>query len=291
MHSMTGYGRGAAEGDGLRISVGLRSVNHRYLDVVLRGGDELREVETALREQLGGRLHRGRVEAVVDCQPLAAATPQVDEQAVQALAELGERLASAGWIASANLELGDLLRLPGVVRLEPVRGGWSDADRAALASALAAALDELVTGRAAEGEALRRALVERLDGLEEILAALRRRQAGLTEELLAGLRQRLADMLADTNVDQDRLVQETALLVDKSDVGEELDRLGSHLEHFRSILDQEGSIGKRLDFLAQEIFRELNTIGSKCRNSEVTRAVVDGKVLCEQLREQVQNVE
>ena len=289
---MTGYGRGIAEGDRRRLTVSLRSVNHRFLDLVLRGADDLREVEPLIREQVTQVLRRGRVEAMVTSTTLGnLAEPQVDETVVRALAALGRRMAEAGWIASSRLELGDLLRLPGVVRLEAADEGWSELDRRALVEALEAALTELCEARRTEGSALGRALEQRLDGLEAMLAGLREGQVGLTETLLGGLRRRLSEMLGDAELDPDRLLQEAALLVDKSDISEELDRLGSHLEHFRSILGQAGSVGKRLDFLAQEIFRELNTIGSKGRNSDITREVVEGKVLCEQLREQIQNVE
>jgi len=117
----------------------------------------------------------------------------------------------------------------------------------------------------------------------------------VASELAGGLRQRIRELLVAEDaagaLDENRLAQEVAILVDKSDVSEELDRLFSHLEHFREVMDEEGSLGKRLDFLTQEIFRELNTLGAKCRDSEMTRRVLDGKVLCEQIREQVQNVE
>ena len=128
-------------------------------------------------------------------------------------------------------------------------------------------------------------------GLSVIQVQLSERRAGVSARLLADLRSRMQDLLGDRSLDEGRLAQEAALLADRSDVAEELDRLRLHLEHFDELLRSEGAVGKRMDFLAQEIFRELNTLGSKCRDAEMTRALLDAKVLCEQLREQVQNLE
>lgn len=293
MRSMTGFGRAAAEGENLRISVHLKGVNHRFLDIVVRGGEGIREFEPAIRQRLAKELHRGRVEVHVDLAMIGdAARPKVDEEAVQALRGLGERLAAAGVVTSADFSFAELLRMPGVFGVSGHQElEWSPGDRRALDDALDAALEQMVGARALEGEKLTAALVQRLDGLGEVLGQLREHQAGLTDELLTNLRCRLGELLGDAAVDEARLAQEAAVLVDRADIAEELDRLGSHLEHFREVLAQGGSLGKRLDFLAQEIFRELNTVGSKCRKSSVTRVMVDGKVLCEQLREQVQNVE
>ena len=186
--------------------------------------------------------------------------------------------------------LGDLLRLPEVVRLEAGDPEWSDGDRELLLSLTDRALDQLIAARATEGAQLRRAIEERLVGLGTIAGELKALRAGKSVEMARQLEQRIADVVRD-QVDADRIAQEAAILVDKSDVAEELDRLESHLDHLRAILDQEGGIGKRLDFLAQEIFRELNTVAAKCRDSEMTQRVVEGKTLCEQVREQAQNVE
>ena len=293
MLSMTGFGRGAAESGRRRIRVTLRGVNHRFLDIVVRGGDDLREVEPLIRDRLKTALARGRVEVQVASTPILGGDQGlgVDEELVASLAELGRRLAAEGGVRRAELDFAELLRVPGVLRTEADDLGWDDDDRAALTTAVDAALEQMVTARKLEGSSLERALEERIAGLETLLEPLQARQQGLTDELLQQLEGRVAEMLGDVAYDRERLLQEVALLVDKSDVSEELDRLASHLQHFRKVLGQTGSLGKRLDFLAQEIFRELNTIGSKCRNSEVTRRVVDGKVLCEQIREQVQNVE
>jgi len=153
------------------------------------------------------------------------------------------------------------------------------------------ALAQLVASREREGASLQAAMEERLALLAKVADRLDALRAPVAGELAAAMKRRLAELLAGQPLDEARLAQEVALLVDRSDVTEELDRLRAHLGHFREVAAERGPSGKRLDFLTQEIFRELNTTGSKCRNHEMTRAVLDAKVLCEQIREQVQNVE
>jgi uncharacterized protein (TIGR00255 family) len=148
-----------------------------------------------------------------------------------------------------------------------------------------------VSAREAEGKSLAAILAERMDRLAELVAALEELRIAAREELGAALKRRLDEVLQGTAMDESRLAQEVALLVDRSDVSEELDRLRSHLQHFRQVVGEGGALGKRLDFLTQEIFRELNTLGSKCRHAGMTRKVLDAKVVCEEVREQVQNVE
>ena len=290
MHSMTGFGQAAGENERYRIGVTLRGVNHRFLDLSLRGLDD-RELEPALRDLVASRLARGRLEANVEIVSMGPRQVEigVEEEAVRSLRALTDELADRG-LVGRRLEIGDLLRLPEVLRLEASDPDWSAEDKELLLALAGEALEQLVAGRATEGEKLRAMIEERLDGLGTIAGELRTLRAGRSEEMARQLGERVAEIARDA-VDADRIAQEVAILVDKTDVAEELDRLESHLDHLRSILDQEGSIGKRLDFLAQEIFRELNTVAAKCRDSEMTQRVVEGKTLCEQIREQVQNVE
>ena len=292
MRSMTGFGQAAGETEHFQMTVTLRGVNHRYLDLSLRLRDGLRPVEPALRELLTARLWRGRVEVSLEVAAVGNRDVEVeiDEEVAAGLRARCDDLRRRG-VIDGDLELGDLLRLPDVVKLEVRDPEWSDGDQEALLEVTGRALDQMIAARATEGGKLAAVLRERLAGLGELRARLAERGAGMAGELAASLRQRISELLADGQMDEDRLAQEVAYLVDRSDVREELDRLQSHLEHFASMMDQDGSVGKRLDFLTQEIFRELNTLGAKCRDSEMTRWVLDAKVLCEQLREQVQNVE
>lgn len=303
MRSMTGFGQSSHENGRLRASVTARSVNHRYLDlsVSLRTDDP--EMERRVESLLEERLERGRVDLRVEIEAKEAvpARVEVDEGLLRALQELVSDLGGRG-LVSREVVLGDLLRIPDLLRFEqesPIDGAEDDEDAAAdreadfevVLEAVGHAVGALVAMREEEGTKLRRMLEERVDGLEELRREMLDLAADLPAQRAESLRRRLAEMVGQGEMDESRLAQEAAILADRSDVAEELDRLGAHLEQFREVCDADGSLGKRLDFLAQEILRELNTVGSKCRESEITRRVVDAKVLCEQIREQVQNVE
>jgi uncharacterized protein (TIGR00255 family) len=178
-----------------------------------------------------------------------------------------------------------------VVQVQMAPDSLGDDEAELVARTAEEALAQLVAARDLEGVTLARVLGERLAELLAAASRLRARAPEVRGELHEGLRRRVRELLAGPAVDELRLAQEVALLAERSDVVEELDRLDGHLRHFAGLLAEPGALGKRLDFLAQEILRELNTLGAKCRDGEMTHTVLDAKVLCEQLREQVQNVE
>jgi len=292
MRSMTGYGEAAAEGERHKMSVSLKAVNHRFLDLQVRLGEEARGSEPALRELVGKEVQRGRVEMRVDVRPRGERKAEVAVHLglVGAAVAATQRLVEQG-LLERGLAAGDLLRIPEAFRVELEGGGWEEEDEALLLKVAGEALAQLVASREREGASLQAAMEERLALLAKVADRLDALRAPVAGELAAAMKRRLAELLAGQPLDEARLAQEVALLVDRSDVTEELDRLRAHLGHFREVAAERGPSGKRLDFLTQEIFRELNTTGSKCRNHEMTRAVLDAKVLCEQIREQVQNVE
>lgn len=289
---MTGFGQASAAGPRHQIAVTLRSVNAKFLDLALRVKEEYRAVEPRLRALLEGELRRGRVEAAVELRPLAPlpARVVVQTEVVRALHEACDDLEARGLLAG-RLQMGDLLRLPEVVQVQTAPDSLGEDEAELVARIAEQALAQLVAARELEGVTLARVLGERLAELQGAAARLRGRAPEVRGELHEGLRRRVRELLAGPAVDELRLAQEVALLADRSDVLEELDRLDGHLRHFAGLLAEPGALGKRLDFLAQEILRELNTLGAKCRDGEMTRTVLDAKVLCEQLREQVQNVE
>ncbi len=292
MRSMTGYGESSGENARHGVSVSLKAVNHRFFDLALRLGDELRPSEQALRDLLGKEISRGRVEVRIELRPVAErkATVQVNMGVIREAHAAVHQLVEAG-LVNHGLSAGDLLRIPEAFRVEVASDEWSAEDAELLLRVAGEAVHQLVGGREVEGANLAAVLEERIRALDVIVVRLDALRIPVREELGASLRRRLEELLTGQSVDEARVAQEVALLVDRGDVSEEIDRLRAHLEHFRTILRDTGPAGKRLDFLTQEIFRELNTLGAKCRNSEMTRAVLDAKVLCEQLREQVQNVE
>lgn len=292
MNSMTGFGEARREGGRFRMQATARSVNHRNLDVAVRLDDERRGMEQALRQRVGSRFARGRVELAVQVAAMHAPSVRVEisRQVVDALHAASRELAADG-LLEGRLTLRDVLAVREAVRVTPSEESWNEADEALLLLVADEALDQLLAARAAEGERLAAVLLDAVGELEGLVGRVAERRREVQGELVAGLRRRLAELAADVEVAPERLAQEAALLAERADVSEELARLGAHLEHFRATAAEEGPLGKRLDFLTQEIFRELNTLGAKSRDAATTRLVVDAKVLCEGLREQVQNVE
>lgn len=292
MRSMTGYGEAAGENARHAVSVSLKAVNHRFLDLQLRVGDELRASEAPLRDLISKEISRGRIEARVDVRPLVErrADVHVHMGIVRAAHAATHQLVADGLVATA-LAAGDLLRIPEAFRVELASEEWDRDDHELVLRATREAVAQLVASRETEGASLVAVLAEKIRVLEEVVARLDALRGPVRDETYASLRRRLSELLGGHSIDEGRVAQEAAMLVDRSDVSEEIDRLRSHLEHFRGVAHEPGPSGKRLDFLTQEIFRELNTLGAKCRNAEMTRAVLDAKVLCEQIREQVQNVE
>lgn len=295
MRSMTGFGQATAGDERHQVTVTARSVNHRFLEVRLRVPDEVRAAEPALQDLFAAELSRGRVEASVEVRRLGprGVEVEVDREVVRSAHAAFEDLVGGGLVAE-QLTAGDLLRLPEAVTVRVAPNRWEESDQATLLAVAREARDQLVAGREAEGARLARLLGERLDELAAVSAELAALAPEARREAAAALRGRLEELLAASGgarLDPGRLEHEVAVLAERGDVSEELDRLGAHLEHFRELLAATGAVGKRLDFLTQEILRELNTLGSKCRHLEMTRRVLDGKLLVEQLREQVQNVE
>ena len=287
IRSMTGFAAVAAELPGVALAVELRSVNHRFLDLQVRLPDELRGLEATLREQILAQLKRGKVECRVSlARPAAgAAGLAVDLERVDQLAKAAANVTKSAPGASP-LSIGEILRWPGVLAEPTVPPDELAAHAGRL---VAQALAEFSASRAREGVKLVATLVERCDAIEMQIARVAPRipaiHAAYAEKLGARLRE------AGLDADQDRLKQELALFATKVDVAEELSRLGTHIAEVRRVFAAGGSAGKRLDFLMQELHREANTLGSKSVDAELSQASLEIKVLIEQMREQVQNLE
>lgn len=265
----------------------LRSVNNRYLDIGMRLPEDLRALEPPLRERAATRLSRGKLDCSLRLGSAATVSPnlQINETLARRLVDATRAMAELAPEA-ARPTLTDLLRWPGVVESpQPDMEGL----QAALLVLLDRAFDELVRAREREGERIREMLVRRLDEVSAITARMLERVPALVTQA----RQRLVTRLAELHdqIDPERIEQEIVLLAQKSDVAEELDRLDAHVAEVRSSLGSDKPVGRRLDFLMQELNREANTLGSKAMDGEVTNAAVELKVLIEQMREQVQNVE
>jgi len=265
----------------------LRSVNHRYLDVSLRLPEDLRGLEQQVRERVGLRLKRGKVECGLRFETAAERERElsIDHEAVKRLAN-AVRDAATHVSDPAPLDMLEVLRWPGVIlQQEP------DLEPLYLAALelLDETLDDMVDSRAREGEKLKALIEQRCDTIAELVVQVRER----LPDLRLALRQKLEERLGELKeqLEPGRLEQELALLAQKMDVDEEVDRLDSHVAEVRHILGRDEPVGRRLDFLMQELNREANTLASKSIDAEVTRISVDLKVLIEQIREQVQNIE
>lgn len=285
--SMTGFARHAIEVDGQSLVWEIRSVNHRHLELRIQIPDTLKALEPDARAAMQQSLGRGRVDAVLRVD--AAVTADVIQFdhgrakiLIKTLREIDQMMVNGARVSAL-----DVLLWPGVLqRDEP-----ADVDvlRNAVLQGLQAALDDLRAMRQTEGGALRQTLETRLDALAELVARMRGRRVEVLEAQRERLRSRIAEL--DLALDPQRLEQEVALLAQRLDVDEELDRLEGHVAATREILGRAEPVGRRLDFLMQEFNREANTLGSKSHDLETTRVAMEMKVLIEQMREQIQNIE
>ncbi|MBA4683113.1 YicC/YloC family endoribonuclease [Pseudomonas sp. MDMC216] len=286
VHSMTAFARNEQATAHGTLSWELRSVNHRYLEPHLRLPEAFRDLEGAVREALRQGLSRGKVECTLRFAEESAGKPlQVDADRARQLIAAAEQVAALIQ-QPAPLNPLEVLAWPGVLVADAAD---PQALNAAALKLFDQALGELKAGRAREGAELAKLLNERLDSILDEVAALRE----LVPQMLAGQRAKIETRFAEmqAELDPQRLEQELVLLAQKSDVAEELDRLSTHVSEVRRVLKAGGAAGRRLDFLMQELNREANTLGSKAFDPRSTQAAVNLKVLIEQMREQVQNIE
>ena len=283
--SMTGFARREASGSWGMLVCELRSVNHRFLEAGFRLPEELRSLEGELRQRLSRDIRRGKVDCTVTYRPAqAAASLEVDPQVIERLTTRLDDLERVIPVGTVNLI--EVLRWPGVLKDVTPSG---EELLAAARALFDGATEELKAARAREGEKLREVLEQRCDGLEVLVNQVRDRLPEIQARLTNRMRERVKELASA--VDQDRLEQEIALLLQKLDVDEELERLTGHIAEVRRVVAANDPAGRRLDFLMQELNREANTLSSKSQDLETTRSAVDMKVTIEQMREQVQNAE
>jgi uncharacterized protein (TIGR00255 family) len=285
--SMTGFASLSEEMSLGTLTVELRSVNHRYLDLQFRLPEELRAIEPGLREIANSKLSRGKVECRISFSRTARSElpDQLSTELLARLAALDGQV-RVHFAQAQGLTVADVLRWPGMVESE---GLPMDLLREQCESLLHKVIAEFGASRAREGEKLKQILLDRVERMEALVIQVKPRIPALVTQYQERLASKLREAVA--SLDEDRIRQETVLFASKVDVDEELARLGAHLSETRRILQQGGGAGKRLDFLMQELNREANTLGSKSVEVEVSRASMELKVLIEQMREQVQNIE
>lgn len=287
IRSMTAFAREEVQTPLGKLTWEIRSVNHRFLEVFVRLPDELRAIEPKVRERLSAGLSRGKLDCQLRYRPAAGSSGEL-----QVNERLADQLLAAARTMSEHMGDGrgpgvmDVLRWPGVLETEEQDLGPLQADALQL---LERAVDTLVDTREREGARLGEHLTQRVADMRVQVSRARE----LMPRVMAAVRERLRQRLADVSesLDAERLEQEMALLAQKLDVDEEMDRLTTHLDEVERVVRKGGAVGRRLDFLMQELNREANTLGSKSADADTTAVSVEMKVLIEQMREQIQNVE
>ena len=291
MFSMTGYGKGEYKEGGIELTVEIKTVNNRYLDVSVKSPKSFNAYEEAVRSLVRGSLSRGHADVFIGFNDRReqAGRLTVDENAARAYVQAAERLKELFPGIADDLTLTALLRGADVIRTEE---GAADDEQvfAALTAALSAALEKLNAMRAREGEKLAADMLARMDTIETLVGEIAARAPCVAENYRAKLFERMREVLADAPVDEARLLSEAAVFADKCNIDEELTRLRSHISQFRAVCREE-RVGRKLDFLVQEFNREANTVCSKSNDLAVTNAALALKNEIEKIREQVQNIE
>jgi uncharacterized protein (TIGR00255 family) len=290
---MTGFGRSEVGGRTLTLSVEVRSVNHRHLDIAVRLPRALAAFEPEVRRLVQSRLERGRVEVSVQLAPAPGASSQtvrVDQALAAEYVARGRELGGALGV-TGDVTLAWLLERPGVVRLDEIDASGQEAAWPILADAVAKAVDELVARRAAEGEALAAELGALRADLQAHVEVVAARMPAAVARYQERLRERIRALLGGAAVEEGRVLTEVAIWAEKTDVQEELARLRAHLTELGQVLERGGPAGRALDFLKQELNREVNTIASKADDLDVSQAALAAKGVVEKMREQAQNLE
>lgn len=292
MKSMTGFGRGQFSGENLSVSVEIKTVNNRFLDLNLRLSQELQSLESTLKHLIQARLTRGRIDVNLQYERTEELVYELNRPLIAGYLSAMKTMQKE-FSLSGEPDLNVIARLPNALqqKKEELSAEFTEAVKTAFENAL----DELENMREAEGEALKTELFFRLSEIEGYLPRIESESANVAEEIRVRLTKKINDFLlkseSQIEIDQARIAQEVAYLADRSDISEEIMRLKSHIEHFRTISEDEKDVGKRLDFLTQELNREANTISSKTGNLIVKEAALAIKSEIEKIREQVQNVE
>jgi uncharacterized protein (TIGR00255 family) len=290
LKSMTGYGKGSAAGDTFSVTIDLRSVNNRNLDIHWRAPQELAALEIPLKKQVQAVIARGRVDVTINFMQTGTAGYELNRPVIRGYLE-ALRLMREEFGLAGEADLATIARLPNILLPASGDSQLGEAVMQGIEAALTQALAALIAMRAVEGHELQKEMLVRIRRIEKHLAVIEANSATIVEAYRDKLKKRLAELLENVAVDETRLAQEVAYLSERSDITEEIARLKSHLAQLHELLASEGEIGKKLDFLLQESNREANTILSKSAELAICDAAIEIKTEVEKLREQAQNVE
>lgn len=290
MKSMTGFGRASLESNGKNYIIEIKTVNNKYSDITVKSPKRLSFMEDKIRKQIANRITRGKVEVLVSFFDFSNKSKNVvlnKEIAKEYIKQLRE-IADENNL-SENISVVEIAKLPDILNSID-----SDNDEEIASEALQClnmALDSLIEMRKAEGENIKQDLLVRIERVQNLVDKIAENSKGIVEEYVSKLEKRVKEILKTDVVDENRIAQEAVIYADKTSIEEELTRLNSHIVQFKELVNSDGPVGKKLDFMIQEMNRETNTIGSKAGSGEITKAVIDLKVEIEDIREQIQNIE
>lgn len=290
MKSMTGFGRASLESNGKNYIIEIKTVNNKYSDITVKSPKRLSFMEDKIRKQIANRITRGKVEVSVSFFDFSNKSKNVvlnKEIAKEYIKQLRE-IADENNL-SENISIVEIAKLPDILNSID-----SDNDEEIASEALQClnmALDSLIEMRKAEGENIKQDLLIRIERVQNFVDKIAENSKGIVEEYVSKLEKRVKEILKTDVVDENRIAQEAVIYADKTSIEEELTRLNSHIVQFKELINSDGPVGKKLDFMIQEMNRETNTIGSKAGSGEITKAVIDLKVELEDIREQIQNIE
>lgn len=290
MKSMTGFGRASLESNGKNYIIEIKTVNNKYSDITVKSPKRLSFMEDKIRKQIANRITRGKVEVSVSFFDFSNKSKNVvlnKEIAKEYIKQLRE-IADENNL-SENISVVEIAKLPDILNSID-----SDNDEEIASEALQClnmALDSLIEMRKTEGENIKQDLLVRIERVQNLVDKIAENSKGIVEEYVSKLEKRVKEILKTDVVDENRIAQEAVIYADKTSIEEELTRLNSHIVQFKELVNSDGPVGKKLDFMIQEMNRETNTIGSKAGSEEITKAVIDLKVELEDIREQIQNIE
>lgn len=290
--SMTGFGRGESSSNGFQVTVEIKTLNSRYLDISIRLPQSIHEHEFDIKEEIQKKLSRGKAHVNVNVEKTDQMSPDItyNEQLIKAYTEMLQKVKNLAGIEEP-IQLDDLLRFDNIFESEEEDEEDIEHIWHCTQSALNHALNLLNEMREQEGKELSNDLKELIEGISEIVETVKGLSEKRAPEVREKLQTRISSIINDEKIDPERLEMEVALLIDKMDINEEIIRLQSHLKFFLEALENDEPVGRRLNFLSQEINRELNTIGAKSNDSTIAHHIVLGKEKLEKIREQVQNIE
>ena len=291
LKSMTGYGKGEAKSDGFSVSVEIRTVNHRFCDISIKAPRFLMPLENEIRKKVSSEVNRGKIDLFfqIDQDGDSGGGPEINHSAAESYMKIFREM-SERYGLSSDIPLEFLASQKDVIATKELSVDDSDIPKLTI-QALSEALDTLQVMRLKEGEAMRLDVDSRLKQLRQLLVDVSEKAPGIVQEWQGKLRERLSRLPDDVSVDPQRIAQEIAIFADRCDISEELTRFASHLDQYEALLSVAEPVGRKMDFIAQELNREANTMGSKSNNADLTQTVVAIKAELEKIREQIQNLE